>query len=422
MMIASSTSVDEGLKISLGWKLKRLEEVCQINPRRPKIDREPRQLTSFLPMSGVDEKDGIINKLDIRQYQEVARGYTYFQEHDVLFAKITPCMQNGKSVIANGLIDDIGFGSTEFHVLRSGQEVIPAWIHKFIRRLSFRQEAQKHFKGAVGQQRVSADFIKSSIIPVPPTLDLQKRIVTRIESLLDEIREARRICDLMQRDANQMMRAALNEVIKKLDESCLTFPTIQELVSTRSIRIISGGTPPKDNQSYWSGLIPWISPKEMKSWYVKDTGFHVSQTAIDDKKVKLIPSGSVVIVVRGMILMHTFPVGITHAETTINQDIKALVVNDEFLPEYIGYILRARAPEILGRVEIAGHGTRRLKTDTLKSITIPHLSRDEQQRVVSYLNSIQSDLTSVLELISQDSNTLDLLEQSILERAFRGEL
>lgn len=409
-------------KLPDSWEWQRLGRVCQINPRRPQLDRKPELLTSFLPMSGVDDKEGVIAKLEVRPYQEVARGFTYFEECDVLFAKITPSMENGKCAIARGLIDGIGFGSTEFHVLRPGFSVTAEWIHKVVRRLSFRLEAKRTFRGAVGQQRVPSDFIESYLIPVPPTLDVQHRIVARIEALLAEVRESRNLLEQTRRDAEQIMEAALGEVIQKLDEQYPDSPTISELISSRQIKIDGGGTPSRSNESYWTGLIPWVSPKDMKRWYIEDAQEHISHTALQETAVKLIPEGSVLTVVRGMILAHTWPVGITQTKVTINQDMKALLPSGNFLPEYLGYILRARASSVLQQVETAAHGTRRLKTDTLMRVIVPALSKSDQVRVVEYFNSIQHEVDEILKLLDQDANLLDLLEQSILERAFRGEL
>ncbi len=85
-----------------GWEMLPLGEVCEVNPKRPRLDRHDDEPTSFLPMAAVDEVDGVIVDLQVRPYDAVKRGYTYFQEGDVLFAKITPSMQNGKAAIARG--------------------------------------------------------------------------------------------------------------------------------------------------------------------------------------------------------------------------------------------------------------------------------------------------------------------------------
>ena len=125
-------------------------------------------------------------------------------------------MQNGKCAVARGLKDGIGFGSTEFHVLRPGPRVIADWVHRFLRRLSFRLEAKEHFRGAVGQQRVPDEFLTDSLIPVPPSLDIQRRIVARIEALLAEAKEARALAAAIRRDTDCLMDAALEEVVSEL--------------------------------------------------------------------------------------------------------------------------------------------------------------------------------------------------------------
>ena len=127
-------------------------------------------------MPSVDGEQGRIVQPEVKPFSAVARGYTYFENRDVLFAKITPCMQNGKHVIADGLMGGFAFGSTEFHVLRAGSSITPEWIHTFIRQPSILAEAQRHFRGAVGQQRVPQSFLDNLPIPLPPLAE-QRRIV-----------------------------------------------------------------------------------------------------------------------------------------------------------------------------------------------------------------------------------------------------
>ena len=145
-----------------GWEWKRLAEVSEINPRRPSIQRSDDAPTSFVPMAAVDEVEGRFAEIHTRPYGEVKRGYTYFEENDVVFAKITPCMENGKAAIARSLIDGFGFGTTEFHVFRPKPGVLPEWLHRYVRQSDFRREAKERFRGAVGQQRVPQDFSKDA--------------------------------------------------------------------------------------------------------------------------------------------------------------------------------------------------------------------------------------------------------------------
>lgn len=175
------------------WPLKPVGEVCEVNPRIPRShDLTDDQIVSFVPMAAVDEITGTIKDVQVRRFSEVKKGYTYFKNDDVLFAKITPCMENGKAVIASNLTNGLGFGSTEFHVLRSNGEVLPEWLFYFVRQPSFRREAKRNFTGTAGQQRVPATFLSSSFIPVPPLTE-QFRIIdllSRAEGIVRLRREA----------------------------------------------------------------------------------------------------------------------------------------------------------------------------------------------------------------------------------------
>lgn len=127
-------------------------------------------------MSAVDEKDGLLNASETVSAAEVSKGYTGFREDDVLFAKITPCMENGKAAIARGLAGGIGFGSTEFHVLRAGPLVLPDYLFFYVRQEDFRRRAKLNFVGSGGHMRVPESFLAQCSIPLPP-LSEQRRIV-----------------------------------------------------------------------------------------------------------------------------------------------------------------------------------------------------------------------------------------------------
>lgn len=156
-----------------GWGITTLGECCELNPKRPRvIDDE--LLVSFVPMPAVSE-DGKIDCSDIKPYKEVRKGFTYFAENDVLFAKITPCMENGKGAVAKGLEGGIGFGSTEFHVLRPiAGKSNPYWLYILTMFESFRVGARKVMTGTGGQLRVPIGYLNDYSITLPP-IDLQDR-------------------------------------------------------------------------------------------------------------------------------------------------------------------------------------------------------------------------------------------------------
>jgi len=164
------------------WRHVPIAEVAAVNPQRPKVDLDEQMLVTFVPMAAVDEVTGTIAHAEQRQLWQVRKGYTFFQEGDVLFARITPCMQNGKSAVARNLLSGIGFGTTEFHVMRPKPGLDPSYLHALVRSRSFRRDAEAHFKGTAGQQRVPVSFLMAKVIPVPPISE-QRRIVAYLDGL-----------------------------------------------------------------------------------------------------------------------------------------------------------------------------------------------------------------------------------------------
>ena len=160
-----------------------LGKVCELNPKKGKDDRLQSGLQiSFVPMPAVSE-NGKLDASLIKTYEEVKTGFTYFAENDVLFAKITPCMENGKGAIATKLKNGIGFGSTEFHVLRPIKgKTNPYWIYELTSFEQFRQAAAKNMTGSAGQRRVPASFLENYSISLPP-IELQNDFAAFVEEV-----------------------------------------------------------------------------------------------------------------------------------------------------------------------------------------------------------------------------------------------
>lgn len=162
------------------WKKITLQEAVDINPKTVLPALSDSEIVSFLPMPAVQE-ESLEYAEQKSSFGKVKKGYTKFRDEDVLFAKITPCMENGKGCIVHNLSHGIGFGSTEFHVLRCHKDVSPKFIYYFVIRRTFRAEAKNKMSGAVGQQRVPAEFLKEYSF-TRPSLPEQKAIVKKIEN------------------------------------------------------------------------------------------------------------------------------------------------------------------------------------------------------------------------------------------------
>lgn len=169
-----------------GWALPRIEDISDLNPRLNKAEIPDSQTVHFIPMPAVEALRNKINVSATRPFSEVKKGYTPFQSNDVIFAKITPCMENGKVAVVPALKHRLALGSTEFHVIRPRGGTLPLWLYYRLSSQDFRWKAESNMTGAVGQRRVPIDFIANSKIPLPP-LNEQKRIVAKIEELFSEL-------------------------------------------------------------------------------------------------------------------------------------------------------------------------------------------------------------------------------------------
>ena len=168
--------------VDSAWPLVPLGSVCEINP--PKSNTRhlpPSTLVSFVPMSTLNEYQMTFVATEERSIGEVGTSYTYFSDDDVLIAKVTPCFENGKAAVARGLTNGVGFGSSEYHVLRCNDQILPEIVYHFLMNPQFREPAILNMTGTGGLQRIPRDFVANFHIPIPP-MDAQLDIVAEIQA------------------------------------------------------------------------------------------------------------------------------------------------------------------------------------------------------------------------------------------------
>lgn len=204
--------------LPVGWCWTTLGEISKLNPKLQNTGISDDTEVSFLPMKCVQEKNGIFDPSIIKEYQEVKKGYTAFTNGDIIFAKITPCMENGKIAIVDGLKNKLGFGSTEFHVIRVLNEIEKRFIFFYLIREEFRREAKRNMTGSAGQLRVPTNYMHEAKIPLPP-LPEQHRIVQKIEELFTDLDAGVQELKKAKVQIKNYRRAVLNSATKgKLTE------------------------------------------------------------------------------------------------------------------------------------------------------------------------------------------------------------
>jgi len=178
---------------------------------------------------------------------------------------------------------------------------------------------------------------------------------------------------------------------------------------------LGGGTPSKNRAEYWDGKIPWVSPKDMKRPYLDDAIDHVSALGVENSSGKMIPAGSLLMVVRGMILSHSFPVALTLRDLTINQDMKALRLAVPETGEYLLWCCSALKARMLAKVERSSHGTCRLPSDEVANFPIPLPPLYEQKRIIAKIHELMSLCDEVeSKLARAESASESLLTASVV--------
>jgi len=246
-------------------------------------------------------------------------------------------------------------------------------------------------------------------LPVPPLADQE-----RIAKLLDEADDLRKLRAQADRRTAELIPALFYEMFGDPANNplCLPVRTLGSLC-----RVVGGGTPSKKQSTYWAGKIPWVSPKDMTTDEIHDSEDHISELALRESATQLIPMESVLIVTRSGILRHTLPVAINKVPVAINQDIKAFVPNEECYSIFLAAQLRAMAPNILNLVRI-GATVQNIETEALRRVPVltPTFPRQKKFAMrVAEIRRLESEQTA-------SCLRLDALFQSLLHRAFRGDL
>jgi type I restriction enzyme S subunit len=292
----------------------------------------------------------------------------------------------------------------------------PGFLEWFCKREPVWTELQRNSRG-IGARRetVSPDTFLALEIPLPPLAE-QQRIVARIEELSDQINTAHNLRKQATSECHAFLSSGSSRVFDRAVEN---YPIISlgDLVAIRG-----GGTPSKADPTYWNGNIPWITPKDMKKRELHDSSIHITEEATQQTAAKLLPPGAVLVVVRGMILTHTFPSAVLRENAAINQDMKALLPKPVLTPEYLCEMFWAYNSRILGLVEKSTHDTRKLETSKLLDSKIPVPPLSEQRRILDELNAMRSEVDTLKHIQAETAAELDALLPAILDRAFKGEI
>lgn len=441
------------------WVWVKMGYSVQINPTKPKLKISDEQICSFLPMGQVNPELGTINSLEERSFAQVKKGYTYFEENDILFAKITPCMENGNTVIANGLINGFGFGSTEFYVIRTPKQVCEKYIYFLLRSQLFRNQAKAEMTGAVGQQRVPKSFMENYPFPLPP-LNEQKRIAEKVERLLNKIDEAKRLIQEAKETFELRWEAILDNAFrgnltkKWRDEHPIEEHTdniygeIKGDCKEFEINNESGNLDLYPIPTTWRwirlGDIAHINPPKKKLVGIEDQQLctFIPMSAVSDNEGRIEnpeikPFSEVkkryTFFLEGDILFAKITPCMENGKSAIAEDLINgfgfgstefhVIRTKRFINrKLLYYLFRSKLFREKAKREMTGAvGQQRVPKGYLEEYLFPLSPREEQDKIVELLDNLYKKEMKITE-ISRLQEQLELMRESILNKAFRGDL
>lgn len=453
-------------ELRTGWAETSIEEIVEFNPKHDSSLPLETEL-SFVPMPAVSEHTGEIISGEPRKAASVLKGYTHFQNGDVLFAKITPCMENGKAAVARSLINGLGCGSTEFHVMRPKGAVEATFLWRFIRQKSFRAEAETVMTGAVGQRRVPTAFLKSYSFFLPPLAE-QRRIVTKLDALDASSKRARadldRIPALVARAKQAILEKALKgeltsiwrEAAKNARHSADTFDALKVQreryhAARRGVRLKD--LPPLEKSLF--GLKDWIGccladvcelrlGYAFKSEWFSDEGVRLLRGANvapglvdwnDEKRIPpdrakgfqeyLLSAGDIVIAMdRPLISSGVKVARITPEDqgSLLVQRVASPVFRENVMTDYAWLLFNSQLFLALIAQASTGSDLPHISGNDILGMQIPLPPLAEQVEIFKRIESAFAKIDRLASEAASASKLLDRLDQALLSKAFRGEL
>lgn len=349
----STPNIALGVSYPKAWPIERLRFSILSNPVRSEVaDWEDDTLVSFVPMDAVGEQGGIDASQE-KPIGDVYTGYTYFAEQDILIAKITPCFENGKGAIAEGLKNGVGFGTTEFHVLRPLQGISVRWLFYMTMSDAFRKIGGSQMLGAGGQKRVQEDFIKDFRTGIPSHTEQQQiaafldwktgqidALIAKKKELLEKLKEKRLAV------ITQAVTKGLNPAAPLRDSGISWLgktPKHWETIKIKyAAKIESGHTPSRSVEEYWVDCnIPWVSLNDSKTLRendeISETYYQISELGLANSSARLLPAGVVV-------FSRDATVGlcaITQVPMAVSQHFIAYICGDTLHAKYLLLVLKA---------------------------------------------------------------------------------
>lgn len=319
-------------------------------------------------------------------------------------------------------------------IVMTPKSISPKFAHHLLRSYPFQEEFYRYGKGIVADLwSTNSSEMKNILMPDIPD-DEEEAIANfldhetaKIDTLIKKQQQLIKLLkEKRQAAISHVVTKGLNSNTPMRNSGVDWLGKVPEHWRDTEIRYIArqmgGGTPSKERADFWNGNISWVSPKDMKIDYIDDTQDNITAQAVQESSTKLIPKGSVLIVVRGMILVHSVPVALTRREVTINQDMKALIPLKDIDGEFLLYFMKGLRDFILDLVEESAHGTKCLRSEAFERMKIAVPSIDEQIEVVSKLKKSISLIDALIDKAHRCTELFNERRTALISAAVTGKI
>lgn len=446
-----------------GWEVKKLGDVCEIKPPKKlaKDKLTDEDLVTFFPMTDLKAFNRNIKPIQSKRLKDVYKGYVYFQDNDVLLAKITPCFENGKLGIAKGLKNGVGFGSSEYMVFRPHEGISSEYIYYFLSLDYIRREGKKRMTGAVGHKRIPVDYVSNQKLILPPLPD-QKRIVKILDKAFAAIDKAKANAEKNLANSRELFNSLLaktvigaiephsrynsdnvtgvadlecikkkingggkrklraeptvgKEIIKKLLPKGWALTDIESLFNLIDYR---GKNPKRAEKG-----IRLITAKNIRMGFLAEEPItFVTEQTYKDWMTRGFPElGDIFFVTEGH-TMGFVALNIRKDKFALAQRTITLQPATPLDTRYFFYYMMSFHFQNVVKLNATGAAAVGMKGAKLRSLPMPFPSIAEQKDIANRLDALSNDTKALESNYVRRIEALNNMKQSILKNAFEGEL
>lgn len=408
-----------------GWSNCTFADIAEVNPK--KIKAEQNLNAGFIPMSHAPMNYNGKLEFEEKTWSEIGKSYTNFKNDDVIFAKVTPCFENGKAAIVKNMPNGIGAGSSEFYVLRARNKEIPAnYLLGVIKTKKFMQEGAENMTGAVGLRRVPKAFVESFPLILPPVAE-QKVIAEKLDTLLAQVDSAKarleQIPQILKRFRQSVLSAAVSGKLTEewREERLLTIDDWLITCVGNIAQVATGKTPKRTEPKYWdNGSISWLTSSSTGNSITTSAEQFVTELALKECTLKLFGPGTLLLAMYGE--------GKTRGQVTelklnaaCNQACAAIIVIEEKVHRSFMKIRLMENYEETRKTAVGGNQPN-LNLNKVREISINLPSLEEQAQIVNRVGQLFAYADTIEKQVQAALLRVNNLTQSILAKAFRGEL